>query len=315
MEVVFIDQNKWIDLARIHMGKDVDPARQLLYEELKTAVAGGKVLFPLTVAHILETSKRNDPDSRSHLAEVQAALSKGYVFRSRKARLLLEMRNALKRIFGDQQIELPQHWAIVPGFMQAFEQFDEMVASPSEAQRTRFLNQHIDPRTQLYDYLVSHDDSTRRIAHKMYISESDALVKRIEDRRKLWSTVSLAVRQRAYAAQLFIDHQGYVAYELESIGRSVDEMKALGAPAFKQFMAEVPTFAIEVALSVCLEKQTRAIHANDIRDMHSFCSAIPYASRLIAENTFVTLARQSKLDTRYGCTISTKLDELLGRYR
>ena len=314
MDIIFLDQNKWIDLARIHTGKDKAPTRQALLEELKAAVTNGKVIFPLTVAHILETSKRNDPKSRAHLAEVQTALSKGYVFRSRKARLLLEMRSALKRLFSEPEIELPQHWAIVPGFMQAFEHFDEMGAQPNEAKRTRFLNQHIDPKVQLYDYLVGQDDTSRRAAHQMYASESDALVTRIEDRRKLWSTVTPAVRERAYAARLFFDHQGYVAHELEAIGHSVDEMKALGGSALIQFMAEVPTFAIEVALSVSLEKQSRPIHANDIRDMHSFCSAIPYALRLIAENTFVTLALQSKLDSRYGCNISTKLDDLSGLY-
>ncbi len=135
MDVIFLDQNKWIDLARIHTGKDKTPARQALLEELKAAVADGKVVFPLTVAHILETSKRNDPESRARLSEMQTALSKGFVFRSRKARLLMEMRGALKQLFSEPEIELPQHWAIVPGFMQAFEQFDEMVAPPNEAQR------------------------------------------------------------------------------------------------------------------------------------------------------------------------------------
>lgn len=315
MDIVFIDQNKWIDLARIRAGKSNSAAMRSLYDELNNAVARGRVLFPLTVAHILETSKRNDPVSRATLAEVQATFSKGYVFRSRGARLLMEMRCALKRLFGEPPIELPQHWAVAHAFMQAFEPFDEMVALPSDAQRSRFLSRNIDPRDQLYDYLVNQDDSARRTANIAFASESTALVRRIEERRQRWSVESKDVQRRAYAAQLFLDHQGYVAHELESIGRSVGEMKALGSSAIVQFMTDVPTLAVEVELTIRLESQSRAIHENDIRDMHSFCSAIPYASLVIAENTFITLARQSKLDSRYGCTLSTKLEELAGAYR
>ena len=315
MDVVFIDQNKWIDLARVRAGKGESAAICSLYDELNSAVAGGQVLFPLTVSHILETSKRNEPHSRAHLANVQATFSKGYVFRSRKARLLMEMRCALKRLFGEPPIELPQHWAVAHGFMQAYEPFDEMFASPSEVQRSRFLNLHIDPMDQLYDYLANQDDSARRSANSAFTSESTALVHRLEKRRQHWSVESKEVQRRAYAALLFLDHQGYIAHELESIGRSVDEMKALGSSAIVQFMSDVPTLAVEVELSIRLESQSRAIHENDIRDMHSFCSAIPYASRVIAENTFVTLARQSKLDSRYGCILSTKLEELAGVYK
>lgn len=315
MDVVFIDQNKWIDLARVRAGKGESAEIRSLYDELNIAVAGGQVLFPLTVSHIVETVKRNDPTSRAHLAEVQATFSKGYVFRSHKARLLMEIRCALKRLFGEPPIEMPQHWAIVHGFMQAYDPFDEMFALPSEIQRFRLLNLHIDPRDQLYDYLANQDDSTRRTANSTFASDSTTVVRRIEERRQRWSGESKDVQRRAYAALLFFDHQEYIISELEAIGRSVDEMKELGSSALVQFMSDVPTLAVEVELSIRLESQSRAIHENDIRDMHSFCSAIPYASRVIAENTFVTLARQSKLDSRYGCTLSTKLEELAGVYK
>ena len=314
MDIVFIDQNKWIDLGRVEAGKITSGALATLYEQLVEAVDRGSVIFPPTISHILETSKRNDPTSRSHVATAQARLSKGYVFRSRKARLLIEMRSALKRLFGEMPLLLPDNWAIVPGFMQAFELFDQMVASPAEAERSRFLNQHIDPREQFLEYMLNQDDSTRRAAHVAFANESAALVARIEERRRLLTGETVDIRRRAYAAKLFLDHQGYVAHELESIGHTVEEMKGRGAEAIVIFLQNVPTLNVEAEMAARLESKTGDIKQNDVRDMQSFYTAIPYAARIVAEKAFVSLARQSKLDAQYKTSLSESLESLLGVY-
>lgn len=313
MDVIFLDQNKWIDLAGVEAGK-APSQLATLYNELVAAVDTGRVIFPLTVSHILETSKRNDPISRGHVATVQARLSKGHVFRSRKARLLMEMRFSLQQLFGEMPLALPENWAVVPGFMQAFEVFDEMVAPPDEAARTRFLNQHVDPRAQFLDYMLNQDDSARRSAHAAFSAESVALVTRLEERRRLLDGESVGLRRRAYAAKLFFDHQDYVAHVLESLGHTVDEMKAKGPKAIVAFLERVPTLNIEAELAVKLEAQPRALEENDIRDMLSFYTALPYATHIVGEKGFVSLSKQAGLDKKYGTVVSKSLETLLGVY-
>ena len=83
MDIVYLDQNKWIELARVQAGAVTSGPTADLYSQLLAAVECGKVLFPLSVSHVLETSKRNEPISRGHLAETQAKLSRGYAYRSR----------------------------------------------------------------------------------------------------------------------------------------------------------------------------------------------------------------------------------------
>lgn len=314
MDVIFLDQNKWIDLSRVEAGKHSTSELAKLYEELVTAVEAGQVIFPLTVSHILETSKRNDPTSRGHVATVQARLSKGYVFRSRKARLLMEMRFALQKLFEETPQLLPENWAVVPGFMQAFEVFDEMVASPVEAQRTRLLNQHLNPSEQFLGYMLNQDDTARRTAHTDFASESSALVARMEERRRLLNGESVDLRRRAYSAKLFLDHQGYIAYVLESIGHTIDEMKAKGPEVIVNFLQNVPTLNVEAEIAARLEAQPGALEENDIRDMFSFCTALPYATRIVGEKVFVALAMQAKLDKKYDTSLSKSLNSLLGVY-
>lgn len=314
MHVLFLDQNKWIDLARVHAGKTTSGPHLMVYQELLAAVRTGKLIAPLTVSHILETSKRNDPESRANVVEIQALLSKGFVFRSRKARLLIEMRNALHIAFGEKPEQPPTNWTVVQGFMQAFEMFDALVASPEDAATSRFINQQVDPQKQYVDYMLNQDDGRRRAAHAAFTKESDQLLSRIEARRTIMEGSTMDLRWRAYAARLFLDHQGFVAHMLDVVGHTVDEMKELGSEAIIKFVRDVPTLNVEAELAARLEVKTGPLKVNDIQDMHSFCTAIPYAGRLVAERGFISLARQAKLDNRYNVALSTELGELQGTY-
>lgn len=287
----------------------------IVYAELHDAVEQGRVLAPLTITHIVETSKRNDLSSRAHVAEVQASLSRGFVFRSRKARLLVEMRNALHLMFGEPPISLPPNWAVVAGFMQAFEPFDSLFASPGDAGIADFLNQHLDPKQQYLSYMLGQDDKLRRAAHAAFSASSSELLSRIENRRKVMEGETMDMRWRAYAAQLFLDHQGFTAHLLGVIGHTVDEMKRLGAEAIVSFIRNVPTLNVEAELAARLEAQTGPLEPNDIRDMLSFYTAVPYANQLVAEKGFISLARQAKLDTRYGGNFSVQLGDILELYK
>lgn len=310
MRVVFFDQNKWIDLARGM--RDASHSARPLYEKFLAEVSAERVVCPLTVSHIIETAKRNDLRTRTDVATVQANLSKGHVYRSRKARLLVEMRNALHKAFGEDPVVFPPHWAVVPGFMQAFEVFDTAVGDPEQARVTRLLNQHLDPAHQYLDFMVNQDDERRRHAAAAFSSESVALLARIEERRALMAGSSTDLRYRAYAAKLFLDHQGYVAHMLGVIGHTVEEMKALGGEAIVQFMRDVPTLDVEAHLASRLESQTGALEVNDIRDVLSFYTAIPYSERLVAEKNFVSLARQANLHKKYNVILDTTLAEFSG---
>ena len=97
---------------------------------------------------------------------------------------------------------------------------------------------------------------------------------------------------------------------LDVIGHTVDDMKALGGKAILDFMKGVPTLNVEAELAARLEIQEGALEPNDIRDVQSFYTAIPYSSRLVAERNFTSLARQAKLDSKYGVSLHTNLNEL-----
>jgi hypothetical protein len=64
--LIYLDQNKWIELARATAGKATPQLIQIL-DLLRESKRQGLNLFPLSLAHFIETNKRRDLKSRSRL--------------------------------------------------------------------------------------------------------------------------------------------------------------------------------------------------------------------------------------------------------
>jgi hypothetical protein len=75
MLTVYLDQMKWIDLARAESGHALGAAIVDPLRVLKRAVADGRVRFPLSAAHYFETGKQRNPRRRKELAATMASLA------------------------------------------------------------------------------------------------------------------------------------------------------------------------------------------------------------------------------------------------
>lgn len=313
MDIIFIDQNKWIELAKVEAGKDLSSEISSLYENLISAVENGKAIFPLTTSHIIETSKRNDPESRLHLTMTQARLSKGFVFRSRKSRVLVEMCNALRRIFDEEPANLPSNW-VIAGFIQAFENLDLLVATDKNLETSLLINEHTNPQSLYLEFMMYSDDKVRREAHIKTQAESEALINSIEQRRLLYANYPQATRKRAYSANVFMEHQNILAEALQITGHTLDDMRAFGDQVIVNFIKDVPTLNIEIEIISKLELRNTKMQTNSLFDMSSFSTAIPYCRYIVAEKDFVSLAKQTKLHEHYNTNISHSLVALIDLY-
>lgn len=314
MDIVFLDQNKWIELAQVYSGRITSGPTAELFPQLVAAVRGKRVLFPLSVSNIMETAKRNDPDSRRHVAETQAILSLGYVHRSRRSRMTVELRAAIQRRFGVEPVAMPLDWAFAPGFMQAFEPMDELMVAPEELARVRRLNFLMHPAALYLDYMVNQDDTRRREATATLTQGLADLVVRIESRRLRFANESVDFRRRAYAAQSWVDNLDLLNQTAIELGYSFDQLSAFGDRSMRALLEDVPTMNVEVEMAARLESKTGALSVNDVLDMQSFYTAIPYSDRVVAEKAAISRAKQARLDSKYGVTLSRSLEDLLDIY-
>lgn len=314
MDIVYLDQNKWIELARVHSGAVRSGPLAEVYYQLHAAVEAGRALFPLSASHVLETSKRNDPESRGHVAATQAALSKGVAYRSRASRLRGEICSTMHQIFGNPPADLPEHWFLAECFLEVFEPLDSLISQSEDVHRVSRLLAVIPPANLYIDYMTGQDDQIRRMAHVSFGSGVSELVGRIEMRRKQFSGERVDLRRRAYQVQLFIDHEELFIRIADHLGYSYERLKLIGASAVKALVADVPTLNVEAEMSARLEAESCALTTNDVLDMQSFYTAIPYSSRVIAEKASISRARQAKLDVKYRVTLSHSLMDLLNLY-
>ena len=314
MDIVFLDQNKWIELAQVHSGRTTSDPMAELFPQLVTAVQRKRVLFPLSVSNIIETAKRNDPGSRRYVAETQAILSLGYAHRSRAGRMAVELRAAIQRRFGVEPVAMSPHWAFAPSFMKAFEPMDELIAMPEDLARVRDLSSLTHPQALYLDFMVNQDDIRRRKAVATLTQGLATLVVSIESRRERFANKSIDFRRRAYAAQSWADNLNILNQTVATLGYSFDQLRALGDEAMRSLLEDVPTMNVEVEMAARLESKTGALSANDVLDMQSFYTAIPYSDRVVAEKASISRAKQARLDSKYGVALSRSLEDLLDLY-
>jgi hypothetical protein len=74
--IVYLDQNKWIELARIANGKQSSERDEKILTEFR-ALAKNGVSFPLASTHYIEFSRIQDPERRKRLGNTMWELSKG----------------------------------------------------------------------------------------------------------------------------------------------------------------------------------------------------------------------------------------------
>lgn|GEM_PF-2267159 len=305
MKILFLDQNKWIDLAKVHSGKVSSGPVYETYLHLSAALRNGEIIAPLTISNIIETSKRHDLASRSDVVHAQAEFSKGWVFRSRKSRLLVEIRNALHLAFGYAPVSLPSNWIVVPNFIRAFEEYESSMVAMAG-----YMDKRFGAKNTYLDFMLNQHDQTRRDAHAIFSRQSDLLVERIEKRRKEFGNYSKEMQRRAYSVHLFSDHQELIVQELINIGHTLQEMEKLGPDMFVKFLENIPTLNVELKLAISREAQTGSLKANDLGDVENFYTSIPYADVIVAEKNFVNLAKQTKLDKEYGVKLYTNFEDL-----
>ena len=304
--IVFLDQNAWVSLARGAWDKIEFPREHVALTKVIEQVKSEAIMVPLTFANIYETTKINDPVRRANMARTQALISDGMVFRGRR-RILGE--TLADHIAGRLFIPRPapeKNWFLSDLWFESAEDYSPEVFGIEIPQRVIDAIRR-DPARALFDYLLFRDEHTRMEAVRRYSAGSADLIQRIEGRRAIVSGETLALRKRAYGAQLLLDELDFVLATGRTLGLNWSTVRDIGSSMARSIIADVPILNSERELVVRLEDQPRSINENDLRDMASFMTALPFADLMIAEKQFVNLARQSRLGESFGTSLMTSI--------
>ena len=313
MLILYLDQNKWIELVRAVKSPDDFSAQYAVLEALVEEAKAGRLLVPLTATNLYETHKVDIPERRKHLAWVQATLSQGMVFRGRYKRLEVEIIDLLRARSGLEALPREAYWFLSNVFFEATAEIgDSRIPQPSERVLAAIRS---DPPRFMFDYLTETPEDVQLIAVTKFSEGSEKLRQAIEERRLRDASESIPMRRRMHSARLMINELDLILSFVRKAGLSEPDETAVLRNNARNIINECPTYFIEREIGLRIEAQSRAIEENDFRDMQTFCAVVAYADIVIAENMFSSLAKQAGLHKRYGTRITTNLADVLEALR
>lgn len=308
MKILYLDQNKWIDLARADKDPLAKPNHTLALTKIVDAVQSGNLLVPLTASNIYETQKINDLPRRKVMAKIQAALSNGIVFQCGRFRFRQELTGFLLEQFGKSNGEQLDAWFLSDFFLDAFAERRE--SNKEDWFDSAFKLNQANSQAALYSYLFDLPPETRTTAVKRYSESSVELISQIEQRKSLVSGLNAKKHGDVYRAQLLSDHIDEIISIANEQGIPWRSIFDIGEVMARRIISDLPYFSVETDLIVKLERSDHTLNENDLRDMQNMSAVLPHSSFVVIEKGFAALAIQSRLHQKFGVNIMTDISEL-----
>lgn len=97
--IIYLDQNKWIELAQMTHGKGCPDKAKRVLRDFNAAIDGNQVSLPLSACHYIETSRISNIGRKTRLGATMLAYSKGTTIVGYPAVARYELEVALSKHF------------------------------------------------------------------------------------------------------------------------------------------------------------------------------------------------------------------------
>jgi hypothetical protein len=309
MKYIYLDQNHWISLAKAVKGRPDGANFVKALDAAREAVANRRAVFLLSSVHFLETARAPTPKQRDELAALMNCLSMGVVLRPSRLLVEFQIRNAVRRMFGEPLLpNEPSPFG--RGIEDAFGmELCKLLDMPPE--RAERLRSALDTPEGLITMLAQKYEAGR----KAYIACSDQMDKEAvadyEQRRNLWAGEDQDFTHRGYAVILTKMLWTELQHSLQEIGRIVDDWGNTGPSRLMKFWESIPSLHVEMELNTQMHRQkSKPWTTHDDRDIGFLSLAIPACDVVVTEGFWVDLARRRKLDVQYKTVLLSDLRDL-----
>jgi len=313
--IICLDQNAWIQLARIFYGNDGDPSVAKLPTKMFELANQGSHVFPISFERLHETQKISNVERRKRLARFMIDLSDGFTIGPADKRTIpLECYNYLVDLHCLPKLKYDIGEEIIgKGISGIFGARGELIpnkpdAEPIPVDRRKEIIDYFNSNEVLFDIISGKNEELRRSSLETIKSIHD------EGRRKMEKNLAeipsgMDKRKR---------HLGALSNFLMDSILPIMTMEALklGIPfdgsakpkskikSPEEFLRQIPSAYVSFELSHARDKQCCGkVMENDFNDISFLSYAIPYASVVVTERTWVQIAKRLKLDTLYGSVI------------
>ncbi len=323
---VWLDQNKWIDLARAVKGDPRGGRYTEVLDVVRACAGAGEVSLPLDAGRYMETAKRGDWTSRQELAATMAELSRYHAIAPPRVVVPAEIDAALHARFG---VPDPPRTAQIFGVGAR-----HVFSGGIDTSRRLRLPEGLDPPP---GWRAAADDLMQRVLeHALLLGpppemqasdEHQALLARMtQDDQFARARTELALRlaQHGFEKKDKLD-RAMLANELVDILAPINDalrraridpdrfIDALGWPGLTAFVRDLPTRS--VTLDLLRDKHAQGQQKwepNDLNDVVYLPVAAVHCDVVVTEKQWANRLSRAGVPGRYGTTVLSDLAELTG---
>lgn len=280
--IVYLDQNKWIELARIQNGWETSKRALKLKSELDAAAQSGCIL-PLSAIHVIEFSRIKNHARRHRLGKVMWGFSHGTTTAPLKEILCWELEVAFSK-FG-YEVEPRAFEYLGKGIPHAFgEELESPVAAAfaeeiDEAMMcgTAELPPIQGTQTKQRENFANHLRRLNENKHKL--------------EKERWDDWLYAMSMADITEPL---------YEVMSANNIPNaDIEAWGKKGIKSFMDSIPTRRLDIHLHRQVMKNSKyKPKITDLEDWAGLGPAMCYADVVVCEKHFADLVTRDRFSTK-----------------
>jgi len=323
---VYLDQNKWIDLARAAKGEVAGARFRDVLDLARASVAAGIVSFPLDISRYMETAKRGNWQSRQELVATMAELSLFHTVAPASVILPAEIDAALHRRFGrpsaprtaqvlgkgvghaagggirtDGRLDLPPGLTLPDGYraqaeeaMQATLEYFMLLGPSPEMDATPELQAIKAAMTQDAQYAQGETDlAARLIEHGFSKGEKLGRAMSATELRDILPPLLEALSLADVDPDRFMD--------------------TLGRDGLTAFLGDLPTRSVTLDLRRDKHAQgQQQWEPNDLNDMVGLPIAAVYCDVVVTERQWVNRMRRARVAQRFETRLIADLADLMG---
>lgn len=295
--IVYLDQNKWIELARMFHGKDMSSRASRVLRDFNAARAVARVKLPLSSVHYIETSRVSNVDRKVRLGAAMWYFSRGETLLGYQAIVRYELEVALAghlpqvnpgsiNIMGNGHA----HAFCSPPLQGVLARFAENV------ERSMLMGNERLGIKPLASYSAIHRENFRQ-----HLSTLHARYKEVpKDLRENW----------LYAMST-IDILNPINDVIKKHSLPKEALYELGEKGLKQVVDDMPTRRVDLHLHrQVLSNPNYVARISDLEDWGGLVVASCYCDVLVCEKHMADMLRRDGLTTH--ARIETNLESAFG---
>ena len=308
-KIIYLDQNKWIDLARANYDKPGGEEFKEILRILSDKVDKEEIILPMSIVHFIETARSVNIERRERLASFMVSLSKGYGILPFNAIRETEVQQAVVKKLGlDANLNI-KDLVIGKGIDFALGGEYKIEGIPDNLKKE--VLSKINQEEVITSLLVN---SIKNETSLEIQKEDEEVLSELEDmRKKQQEELTKEMRLRVAIADMSRNLNPIVVGYLHKLGLDVKKfVEQFNSPDdWKSFFLDIPTMDIWINLHVLRDNDiNRKIHRNDTNDIAFLSIAVPYCDIVVCEKYWAHMLNNSKLAEKYGCIVITSLNEL-----